>query len=51
MADPTTPQAPMPQTGGSYVRLPDGTLQREEFTRPAAKDPAEAPAPGDDTNQ
>lgn len=24
--------APMPQAGGSYIRLPDGTLQLEEAT-------------------
>lgn len=53
MGDTTTNPAPLPlpQAGGSYVRLPDGTLKREEHTRDPAAAPAEAPAPGDDTNQ
>ncbi len=33
-----------PTEGGSYVRHPDGTLERKEFTRPAN---ADAPAPAD----
>lgn len=44
---------PLPQAGGSYIRLPDGSLQREEATdnRPEARAAAaveegvEAPVP------
>lgn len=43
----TTP-APMPQAGGSYIRMPDGTLQREEATN---NDPAAREAPVEDPVQ
>ena len=52
MGDTTTPEpVPMPQAGGSYVRLPDGTLRREEHTQDPGTAPADAPAPGGEPNQ
>jgi hypothetical protein len=50
-----------PTEGGSYVRRPDGTLERVEFTRPADAPPepaatepvtpAAAPSDGSKTKQ
>lgn len=39
---PTT-QTPNPGAGGSYLRLPDGTLERRSESAPTAAEPA-APA-------
>ncbi|WP_161790329.1 hypothetical protein [Inquilinus limosus] len=33
----------IPKTGGSFVRKPDGTLQRVAFTEPRKEAPAPAP--------
>jgi hypothetical protein len=35
----------IPKTGGSFVRKPDGTLQRVAFTEPRKEAPTPAPQP------
>lgn len=35
----------IPKTGGSFVRKPDGTLQRVAFTEPRVETQAPAPQP------
>ena len=37
-SNPTPPQLPMPSTGGSWVRNPDGSLSREPGTEPVQPD-------------
>lgn len=43
MSDPTPP-LPLPQEGGAWVRLPDGSLQRQA-------EPEQEAAPGGDEEQ
>lgn len=42
-AKPDTPPAPLPSSGGAWIRQPDGTLIRDPAEHPpeAAADPAE----------
>lgn len=45
MSEAAAPVEPLPSTGGSYVRQPDGTLQRVDDAGPAQQpDAAEAAA-------
>lgn len=44
---PATPAEthPMPQQGGAWVRLPDGSLQREAYTAQPGDEPPPEPQP------